>query len=93
MSDYDRQELSTLVRDAVREAISVHPCRFSDAEAKTVHQIADTLSRDQVQTLSMVASALNGAGSRLGQAIVWGLMAAALGALLAMVRMGLLRAE
>lgn len=93
MGDLERQELAALVRDAVRDAMPRHQCRFSDAEAGTMHEVAKKLSDDHVHTLYLVARALNSAGARLGQAIVWGVMAAALGAILAMVKMGLLRAE
>lgn len=93
MGDLERQELAALVRDAVRDAMPRHQCRFTDIEAGTMHEVAKKLSDDHVHTLYLVARALNSAGARLGQAIVWGLMAAALGSLLAFVRMGFLRVE
>lgn len=93
MSDLDRADLERVVREAVRDAMHAHPCRFSADEARTIHQITDHLTLDQLSTLSLVARALNSAGARLGQVIVWGILAAALGALLALVRMGIVRAD
>lgn len=93
MGDLERQELAALVRDAVRDAMPAHSCRFTDVEARTIHQMSERLTADQLTTLSLVARALNSAGARLGQALVWGILAAALGALLALVKMGFLKVE
>ena len=93
MSDLERQELAKLIRDAVRDAMPRHQCRFTDVEARTIHQMSERLTADQLTTLSLVARALNSAGARLGQAIVWGVLAAALGALVTLVKIGVLRAD
>lgn len=90
MSDAAKKELAELVEAAVRKAMENHPCRFDDSEAKALHQMADHLDLSQLRTLAMVASAINSVGARVGQAMAWGLLAAILGALVALVRLGLL---
>jgi len=90
---YDETRLRALVMAAVVEAMKDHPCRFGQVEAEVLHDLAHRLTADQITALTLLARAVNSVAARIGQAIVWGLIAAAIGGLLVLAKLGLLPSD
>lgn len=102
------EDLETIVSRAVAKAIAEHACRFSQGEAKRLHEIAECLTPerakvlhevserltvDRVISLSLLAQGMNNVGARLGQAVVWLLFGAVATAVTWAVAHGLLPGE
>ena len=86
----DRDDIKAAVREAVAESLANHPCQFLESERAALHRIAE-LDRDHIDALRMIGRAVSGTAARVGQFIAICLLAAAIYAAVALLRLGIAR--
>ncbi len=75
MTQADKQAFEEVVNKAVENALRTAlndraHCRFSDQEARVVHQIFEDFDRSSIIMLGRVGKWLNGAANWIGRAVV-----------------------
>lgn len=81
MTPSERQELHEEISEAVAEAIAVafsdhaNYCRFSEGEAKLVHQLPEDVDRNALIALGKIARAWDSASVWVGRIILFALLA------------------
>ncbi len=85
MTDAERESLrkeiceivSESVAESVADALADHSqfCRFSDAEAKLVHQLPEDVDRNSLIALGKIARAWDSASVWVGRVILFALLA------------------
>ena len=78
------------VAEAIRDTLGDHSshCRFSDAEARMVHQLCEDLDHDSIYLLGRMGKWMDGAASWIGRAVVIVLLVAVAWGIDHAIRMG-----
>ena len=86
------EAVTSAVANAMRTTLTDHAhCRFSDEEARVVHQLFEDFDRSSIFMLGRVGKWLNGAANWIGRAVVVVLLGVVVWGIAQAIKMGWLK--